>query len=154
PDADRIDVRLRIVVSGGPSGAGRETEESPVWMTVGRLPPPMRAGGARIVRSILADPDDPLTRHKTLNYWRRRMEPPRAAEEGADDVLCVTPAGLICEGTRSNLFLVRDGRLITPGADGPLLDGIMRCVVIEQAHELGIDVVEGPVPVVAIGSAN
>ena len=46
-------------------------------MTAGPLPPATRAGGARIVRSILADPDDPLARHKTLNYWRRRIEQAR-----------------------------------------------------------------------------
>lgn len=143
------DVRLRIVLSGGPNGAGK----SAVWMTVGPLPPPT-AGGARILRTILADPDDPLARHKTLNYWRRRIEQERAAAEGADEVLCVTPEGRVCEGTRSNLFLVRGGRLITPGADGPLLAGILRGVVIEQARQIGMEVVEGPVGLDEIGAAD
>jgi branched-chain amino acid aminotransferase len=69
-------------------------------------------------------------------------------------VLCVTPDGLICEGTRSNIFLVRDGRLVTPGTDGPLLPGVMRGLVIEQARLDGIPVVEGPVSVEAIGSTD
>jgi branched-chain amino acid aminotransferase len=153
PEGSRADVRLRIVLSGGAPGAGRDAEKSTVWMTAGPLPPAM-TGGARIVRSILADPGDPLARHKTLNYWRRRIEQARAAEEGADEVVCVTPDGLICEGTRSNIFLVRDECLITPGADGPLLDGIMRRVVIEQARRRGINVIEGPVPLGAIDSAD
>lgn len=143
------DLRLRIVLSGGLPGG----EESVVWMTAGPLPPPTH-GGARIRRSILADPDDPLARHKTLNYWRRRIEQARAAEEGADEVLCSTPDGRVCEGTRSNLFLVRDGRLITPGTDGPLLDGIMRRVVIEQARAGGLEVVEETVTLSAIGPAD
>jgi branched-subunit amino acid aminotransferase/4-amino-4-deoxychorismate lyase len=148
------DIRLRIVLSGGVPGAGRATDKSTVWMTAGPLPPPMPTEGARIVRSILADPDDPLARHKTLNYWRRRIEQARAAAEGADEVLCVTPDGRICEGTRSNLFLIRGGQLITSGADGPLLDGIMRRVVIERARQGGVDVIEGPVPLDAIGTAD
>lgn len=147
PDGD---VRLRIVLSGGGPGGG---DRSIVWMTAGALPP-ATPGGARIVRSILADPEDPLARHKTLNYWRRRIEQARAAAEGADEVLCVTPDGRVCEGTRSNIFLVRDGRLITPGADGPLLDGVMRRLVIEHARSVGIEVVEGPVDLVAIGRAD
>lgn len=142
------DLRLRIVLSGG------SASERPVsWMTAGALPPSIPRG-ARIARAILTDPDDPLARHKTLNYWRRRIEQERAAAEGADEVLCVTPGGLVCEGTRSNVFLVRDGRLITPGADGPLLNGVMRRVVIERARGLGIGVEEGPVPTGVIDSAD
>jgi branched-subunit amino acid aminotransferase/4-amino-4-deoxychorismate lyase len=118
------------------------------------LPSPTWPGGARILRSILVDPLDPLARHKTLNYWRRRIEQERAAEEGVDDVLCVTPNGLLCEATRCNVFLVRDGRLITPGTDGPLLPGVMRGVVIEQARIHGIPVVEGPVSLDEIDSAH
>lgn len=148
------DIRLRIVLSGGRSATDPDAEKSIVWMTAGPLPPPTRTGGARIIRSILADPQDPLARHKTLNYWRRRIEQARATEEGADDVLCVTPDGLICEGTRSNVFLVDSGVLITPGTDGPLLDGIMRRVVIERAAIEGIPVVEGPVSLDLIGSAD
>jgi branched-subunit amino acid aminotransferase/4-amino-4-deoxychorismate lyase len=161
------DVRLRIVLSGGlPVGCSASTDPHPgadpvlaehptrVWMTAGPLPPPTRTDGARILRLILADPQDPLARHKTLNYWRRRIEQARAADEGADEVLCATPDGLICEGTRSNIFLVRDGRLITPGTDGPLLDGVMRRVVIEHARIVRIPVVEGSVSLEAIGSAD
>lgn len=143
------DLRLRIVLSGGSPGAGR----SSVWMTAGPLPAANPAG-ARIVRTILADPDDPLARHKTLNYWRRRIAQERAAAEGTDEVLCVTPGGLICEGTRSNLFLVRGGRLLTPSTDGPLLAGIMRAVVIEQARAEGIAVEEGSLPLEAVDTAD
>jgi branched-chain amino acid aminotransferase len=153
PDGSRVDVRLRIVLSGGVSSESGEPEDSSMWMTAGPLPAPSE-GGVRIVRSILADPDDPLARHKTLNYWRRRIEQARAAQEGDGEVLCVTPDGHICEGTRSNVFLVRDGRLVTPSTDGPLLNGIMRRVVIEHARRLGIEVIEEPVPLSAIDSAD
>jgi branched-subunit amino acid aminotransferase/4-amino-4-deoxychorismate lyase len=151
PPGDR---RLRLVLSGGGVGRDGESRASAVWMTAGPLPPTTRAGGARVVRSIVADPEDPLIRHKTLNYWRRRIEQARAAEEGADEVLCVTPDGRVCEGSRSNVFLVRDGRVFTPGADGPLLDGVMRRVVIERARHCGIEVIEGNVFLDAIGAAD
>jgi branched-subunit amino acid aminotransferase/4-amino-4-deoxychorismate lyase len=143
------DLRLRIVLSGGDPPAGR----SLIWMTAGALPPAMH-GGARILRTMRVDPDDPLTRHKTLNYWRRRIEQARAADEGADEVLGVTPDGSVCEGTRSNLFVVRDRRLITPGADGPLLDGVMRRVVIERARATNLEVVEEAVPLSSLESAD
>jgi branched-chain amino acid aminotransferase len=147
------DIRLRVTLSGGLPTESDDGSGATLWMTAGPLPP-MSGEGVRIVRSILADPEDPLVRHKTLNYWRRRIEQARAAEADADEVLCVTPGGLICEGTRSNIFLVCEGRLITPGTDGPLLDGIMRRVAIEQARRCGIAVVEGPVSLDAIDMAD
>lgn len=141
------DVRLRIVATGG-------TGRSVVWMSAGPLPSPLTAGGVRIGRTILVDPDDRLARHKTLNYWRRRIELARAADEGDDEVLSVTPDGRICEGLRSNLFLVHDGCLLTPATDGPLLDGVMRRVVIAQARAAGIAIVEEPLGLDAIGRAD
>ena len=125
--------------SGSPSPAGPSADRPDSAATAlddrGAAAAADADAGARIDRSILADPDDPLARHKTLNYWRRRIAQERAAAEGADEVLCVTPDGLICEGTRSNLFLVR-GR--SPDhARAPTArcsPGIMRRVVLEQAR--------------------
>lgn len=150
--SDGSDARLRVVLSGGLTSAEGSGSGSALWMTAG--PPPPAGGGVRITRSILADPEDPLARHKTLNYWRRRIEQERAAREAAGEVLCVTPDGLVCEGTRSNVFLVRGDRVITPSTDGPLLDGVMRRVVIEQARKAGIEVVERPVELEELARAE
>ena len=98
--------------------------------------------------------DDPLTRHKTLNYWRKRIAQAQAIQAGSDDVLCLTPDGLICETCRANVFLVEGRRLITPGLDGPLLPGVMRGVVLERARRLGIEVEEGPVPLERISTTD
>ncbi len=145
------DARLRITMTGGSGADGAST----LWMTAGPPPPEFPdTRGIRIDRTMLVDPADPLVRHKTLNYWRRRIEQERAAGEQADEVLCVTPDGLVCEGTRANIFLVERGRLLTPGADGPLLAGIQRGVVIERARGAGIEVAEGPVPLAAIAGAD
>ena len=141
---DVPDMRLRLVLTGGPAPGVCRSQDSALWMTAVRLIPGKPAG-ARILRSILADPEDPLARHKTLNYWRRRIEQERAAAEGADEVLSVTPDGRICEGIRSNLFLVREGRLVTPSTDLPILPGVMRQGVIDRARVVGMEVVEGTI---------
>ena len=44
-----------------------------------------------------------------------------------------------------NLFIVRDGQLITPGVDQDILEGITRASVIELARGMGIEVIERPV---------
>ncbi len=141
---DVPDMRLRLVLTGGPAPGLCRSRDSALWMTAVRLLPGNPAG-ARILRTILADPDDPLARHKTLNYWRRRIEQERATAEGADEVLTVTPDGRFCEGIRSNLFLIREGRLVTPSTDLPILPGVMRSAVIDRARAVGIEVVEGAI---------
>jgi branched-chain amino acid aminotransferase len=145
-----VDIRIRITLSGGPDDG-----PSSLWMTaapLGASRPEER--GVRIGRTMLADPEDPLARHKTLNYWRRRIEHAKAVERGDDEVLCVTPQGLVCEGTRANIFLVERRRLLTPGLDGPLLEGVMRGVAIEQARLAGIEVREDPLSVESIACAD
>jgi branched-chain amino acid aminotransferase len=139
-----LDHRLRITLSGGRTSSLEPGAQ--LWMTAGPLPPPFRGSGAVIKHSIQVAVDDPLARHKTLNYWRKRIAYEAALSDGCDEVLSVTPSGLVCEGTRSNLFVVIDRRLWTPGALGPLLPGIMRQVVLEQAACLELETVEAPLP--------
>lgn len=160
------DVRVRLTLSGGlaatpPSG-------SVLWMTVGPLPPPARQPGAVVAQFIETAADDPLARHKTLNYWRKRIAHSQALEAGSDDVLCVSPelhpssfilprssAGrLILEATRANIFLVEGRRLCTPGVDGALLPGVMRRLVLDRADRLGLEIEERPLPLERIGAAS
>jgi branched-chain amino acid aminotransferase len=147
-----VDARLRITLTGGLAAA--PPLRSIVWMSVGPLPAPIRQKGAIIAGSIEVPADDPLARHKTLNYWRNAIAHSRALDAGADEVLCVTHDRLICEASRSNVFLVRDGCLHTPAADGRLLPGIMRQVVLERARAIGIEAVEESLPMECIATAD
>jgi len=53
--------------------------------------------------------------------------------------------GKVCEATGMNIFLVRNGTLITPGFDQDILEGITRDSVITIAKDLGLDIQERPV---------
>jgi branched-subunit amino acid aminotransferase/4-amino-4-deoxychorismate lyase len=130
------------------------TSSSVLWMTAKPLPHPTRISGAVITLSMQVTTDDPLTRHKTLNYWRKRIALAQAVQAGSDDVLSLTPDGLICETCRANVFLVEGRRLLTPGLEGPLLPGVMRGVVLERARLLGIEVEEGPLPLERIRTTD
>ena len=90
----RQDVRLRLTLSGGL--ATSPISRSVLWMTAGPLPPPIREPGVVITQCIEVAADDPLARHKTLNYWRKRIAHAQAVEDGADEVICLTPERLIC----------------------------------------------------------
>lgn len=69
-------------------------------------------------------------------------------------MLCLTSDRIICETSRSNIFLVKGERLETPALAGPLLRGIMRGLVIERARILGLEVVEELLPVERIEAAD
>jgi branched-chain amino acid aminotransferase len=146
------DVRLRLTLSGGL--ATTPVSSSVLWMIAGPLPPPVQEPGAVITDCIQVTADDRLSRHKTLNYWRKRIAHAHAVDGGADDVICVTPGRLICETSRANVFLIDGRRLITPGVDGPLLPGIMRRVVLELASRIGLEVEQGHLPVERLFSAD
>lgn len=69
-----------------------------------------------------------------------------AVANGYADAIVLGPGGLVSEGSGQNLFLVRDDVLITPILDGTSLAGITRHSVMQLARDLGIQVVEQPVP--------
>jgi branched-chain amino acid aminotransferase len=147
-----VDYRLRITLSGGSSSPAQPGGQ--LWMTAGPLPLPLPRSGAVIKRSIQVAIDDPLARHKTLNYWRKRIAYEAALADGSHEVLCVTSSGLVCEGTRSNVFVVVGRRLWTPGADGPLLPGNMRRLVLEHAARVGLETVEAPLRLTQLATAD
>ncbi|HEY4115141.1 MAG TPA: aminodeoxychorismate synthase component I [Rhizomicrobium sp.] len=75
---------------------------------------------------------DLLQNHKTS--WRELYEAEyaRAAALGCDEVLFLNERGELTEGSRSNLFLQIDGRLVTPAASCGLLPGCLRQELIES----------------------
>ncbi len=137
------DVRLRITVSGGVT----EFDGSVVWMTCGDLPEPAPVHGVKLLTgpliehgTWLIDFDDPLARHKTLNYWLKRLALQQAQRFGSDESLSRTADGAVWEGTRTNLFAIVDQTLITPSGEGPILRGIMRERILELASSVGLKI--------------
>ncbi|MBI2848440.1 MAG: branched-chain amino acid transaminase, partial [Chloroflexi bacterium] len=69
-----------------------------------------------------------------------------AIENGFDEAIMLSPDGHISEGSGENIFLVIDGKLVTPPSYNSILMGITRNTVIELAQkELGIGTIERPI---------
>jgi branched-chain amino acid aminotransferase len=61
---------------------------------------------------------------------------------GYDSAIMLDKNGDVSEGAVMNIFLVKDGKLITPSSDSDILEGITHRTIIELAGEMGIDVQE------------
>lgn len=68
-----------------------------------------------------------------------------AMANGYVDAIALGPGGLVSEGSGMNLFLIDDGKVITPTLDGTSLHGITRSAVIQMTRDLGYELLEGPV---------
>ena len=75
---------------------------------------------------------DALQRHKAT--WRELYESEyaRLHETGADEVIFLNERGEVAEGGRSNIFLRRGGRLLTPPLSSGALDGVLRHELLDS----------------------
>jgi branched-chain amino acid aminotransferase len=76
----------------------------------------------------------------TGNYANSSLAKVEALKAGYDEALLLNRAGFVSECTGENVFVARNGRLITPPLSAGALEGITQSTVIAIAHDLGFDV--------------
>lgn len=106
-------------------------------------PPVYDSSGIRLITSsVRRNPpstlDSKIHHNNLLNNILAKIE---ANVAGADDALMLDLHGFVAETNATNVFVVRDGVLVTPRADA-CLPGITRGIVLELAADAGIDTVE------------
>lgn len=93
---------------------------------------------AVIFRDIKQNESSPLVKVKSLNHYFYILLGKRAKELGADEAIILNSRGDICEGTRSNIFIIKDDKILTPSIDSGCLPGITREITIEITGQLGM----------------
>ena len=88
----------------------------------------------------------PATAKATGNYLNAQLIKMEALANGYVEGIGLDVQGNVSEGSGENLFLVKDGALLTPSIAASLLSGITRDAVMTLARELGIEVREQQVP--------
>ncbi len=76
------------------------------------------------------------------SYFNSAMAKKEAMQNGYDDAIFLSENGHVAEGSAMNLFIVRDGVLITPPKSDDILEGITRRTVLQLAKDIGITVEE------------
>jgi len=92
-----------------------------------------------------ADHSLPLRGKISGAYITSSLAKTEAVESGFDEALLMNSQGKICEASGMNIFMVRNGQLITPGYDQDILEGITRDSILTLAKDLGIPTLERPV---------
>ena len=76
-------------------------------------------------------------------YINNALAKTEAQNAGYDEAIMLSPDGHVSEGSGENIFLIIDGKLVTPATTSNILTGITRNTVIELAEkELGLETVE------------
>ena len=82
----------------------------------------------------------------TGGYLNSALARREAFDNGFDEAILLTEAGMVSEGSAEHVFIVRDGQLISPPSTEHNLDGITRRTLLQLAREdLNLPIVERPV---------
>ena len=142
--------RMRITVTGGIAPLGSERGGSPLtaivalgemhapapWVDVTTVPWPRNEHGA-------------LSGLKTTSYGENVRALAYAVDHGGSEAIFPNTAGSLCEGTGTNVFVVSDGKLLTPPLSAGCLAGVTRALVIEWAGAA-----EQDLPLTALAGAD
>lgn len=162
-DNDLAACYIRPMVLRGFGAAGLYAPESPIESYVAAWPWGAYLGeeglraGVDVCTSSWTRPAPntfPVAAKAAGHYNSSTLIKAQAVADGYAEGIALGPDGRVSEGSGQNLFLVRDGVLITPILDGTLLRGITRDSILTLAAEMGIPTREQPVPREALYTAD
>jgi len=143
------DARIRITISIGEGGIVPDPgtcSKPTVLIAAGHYHPHpeevYRQGFRAIISSIRRNSQSTLSRLKSINYLDSMLARQEARKAGVNEAICLNEKGFLTEGSMSNIFLVADGTLKTPGLESGILPGITREIVLVLASQSGIKTVE------------
>lgn len=144
---------LRLAASPGAQFPGTlGAPEGPAAWTAygGPLPPYNAAVHERGVRCVVSsrprwNPAGFVPAVKFASNAEIRVAKREAEEAKAYEALLLNPAGNLAEGSSSNVFLVKEKRLITPDLASGILDGVTRSIILKLASKAHVAVEERPV---------
>jgi len=142
----RSDAYVRMAVTRGEGTLGLNPNKCPkpsVFIIVDSIelyPPEMYETGMPVIvaKTIRTSPRSLNPAAKTLNYLNNILAKIECVNAGASEAVMLNEHGNVAEATGDNVFIVKDGRLITPPASAGILMGVTRAVVMKLAGRLGI----------------
>lgn len=147
--------RIRLSITGGSGVIGDLTagNDRLVMMTASRAPEPPATTTANL-SPFLRNERAALAGLKCSSYAENLVALDHARRLGFEETVFINTAGNLCEAATSNLFLVKEGKLLTPSLASGCLPGVIRELVIGLAGRLGLSCVETDLPAALIHEAD
>lgn len=125
---------LRITFTGGPGILGSGRVGGPPTLVLGVTPGHDPEPETSVITVPYRRNDvGALTGLKTTSYGENVLALAQAHAAGATEAVFANTRGQLCEGTGTNVFVVRDGELLTPPLESGCLAGVTRALVLEWA---------------------
>jgi branched-chain amino acid aminotransferase len=141
PSIDFGRLRITVTSGAGPLGSDRTSTSATLVISLAE-----QAAWPASTKILLVpwtrNENSPLAGLKTTSYAENVYALDAAKRQGFSEAVFCDTSGRLCEGTGSNIFLVKDDLIFTPSDASGLLRGITRDLVIEWASDSGFTVVE------------
>ncbi len=102
-----------------------------------------KSGFRACISPLRQDEKSPLAQIKTTGRILCQLSYLEAKRKGFDEALILNNKGYVTEGSRTNIFLVKNKRIFTPSLNCGCLPGITRKVIFDLAGESGLNINEG-----------
>lgn len=125
---------INTLITRGAAERGLQLPENPAIQYVMSVSPapatfaPVHA----VIASVRRNEGSPLSRIKSCNYGDNILAAAEAHEKGANEAIMLNNRGHVACAAASNIFIVRDGRLLTPPLADGALDGITRRNLVKK----------------------
>jgi branched-chain amino acid aminotransferase len=149
----RSRIRLSVTAGSGAMGDLSPGEDRLLLMTAARVAEPPATTTANL-SPFIRNERMALAGLKSASYAENPVALDHARRLGFEETVFLNSVGNLCEAATSNLFMVRNGALLTPSLASGCLPGITRGVVIELAGQLGIPCEETDLPAALIHEAD
>ena len=151
PAGEAQTARLRITVTGGlaPPGSGRGTAGPTLIIAVAPLDP-WEADTVAVTVPWPRNERSAVAGLKTTSYAENVVALAEARKVGATEAIMANLSGNLCEGTGTNVFVVRRGVLSTPPLLAGCLAGVTRALLLEELP----DADEDNMPMTALPEAD
>lgn len=95
------------------------------------------------IYSFRQNEDSFFSKIKTTSYLFYRVAYLEAKNRGFDEAIILNNRGLITEGSRSNIFFIKDNQIFTPALECGCLDGITRKVIFDLTKKYNLKIEQG-----------
>jgi branched-chain amino acid aminotransferase len=124
------DARVRLTLTAGPEGSpphlliqARAATDYPEAL--------YERGMTAVVSDIRRNETSPLSRIKSLSMLDGMISRERALAQGADTAILLNTRGTVAEASTANVFVVRDGSVLTPPIEDGALPGVTRSFLLD-----------------------